>query len=308
MRMSRLTALAAAIGSAVILARCGGNTPNGPDPPPCTGTGCNPPPAATATILAAGDVGECGFGALQTGTLLDGLSGDFILALGDLAYPDGSAANFRDCFDPGWGRHKSRTRPVPGNHEYVSDSAANPYFNYFGANGGNRGEGYYAFNAGPWRIIALNDNIPFGPGTAQMQFLRTELQNNRVNCVLAYWHKPLYSSGQNGNANDGVQSKLLWTTLLEFNADVILNGHDHLYERFALQDDNGRPGVNGIREFVVGTGGAHLYPLIATKPNSEKFYNSSYGILSLTLFEKSYHWEFRSVTNSLIDAGDGACH
>src|SRR5215471_12294522 len=138
------------------LAGCGGSTPLGPTSP-----GPDPGNPTTATLYAAGDIGECGFGTQQTGALLDTLTGGLILAVGDLAYPSGSATDFKNCYDPFWGRHKSRTRPVPGNHEYENPQhSANPYFDYFGELAGTRGQGYYAFTAGSWRVIALNSEIP----------------------------------------------------------------------------------------------------------------------------------------------------
>jgi alkaline phosphatase len=298
----RLAALAAAISSTVLLVMCGGTSPSGPT------DGGNPPPATSSVINAAGDIGECGFGALQTGQILDGLSGT-ILALGDLAYMEGSAANFTQCYEPAWGRHKGRTRPVPGNHEYDTDRTAKAYYDYFASTPGVvRGVGYYAFNEGPWRIIALNDNIPFGPGSAQLTWLRDELENTRAVCTLAYWHKPLFSSGPNGTANDGAAARILWTTLIEFGVDVVLNGHDHEYERFGVQDADGRPAVNGLREFVVGTGGAHSYTPVAPKPNSELRLSGIYGILRMGLFASSYHWDFYTGPNTIRDSGDGACH
>jgi len=297
----RRAALVAAVASTALLAKCSGTSPSGPS------GGGPPPPPPSSVINAAGDIGECGFGALQTGTILDGLSGT-ILALGDLAYMEGSAADFAKCYDPAWGRHKGRTRPVPGNHEYATDRTARAYFDYFGESAGQRGAGYYAFTEGPWRIIAINDNIPFGPGSAQMQWLRDELEATRTLCTLAYWHKPLFSSGPNGTANDGASSKVLWDTLMEFGVDIVLNGHDHEYERFALQDQDGKPTVNGIREFVAGTGGAHSYTPVAPKPNSEVRLSGVYGILRLNLFAASYHWEFYSGVNTILDRGDGACH
>lgn len=255
-------------------------------------------------ILAAGDVGECGFGAPETGKLLERLNGT-ILALGDLAYHDGSKANFRDCFDPFWGRFLDRIKPVPGNHEYQVDKNATGYWDYFGDLAGPRGLGYYAFTEGSWRIIALNSEISMLPGSPQQVWLRNELSNNRTLCTLAYWHRPLYSSGPNFPQGD---VRPLWVTLMEFNADVVLNGHDHLYERFAKQDADGRPtpsGAPGIRQFTVGTGGAHSYTPGPPRPNSEAI-SKSYGILVLTLNSDSYQWDYASNT-SFRDTNSGAC-
>ena len=297
MGVRQLAAAATALGGSLLLWACGASAPPGPTPQP-------PPAPTTATLIAAGDIGECGFGALETGALIDRLTGT-LLPLGDLAYMHGNAANFRDCYDPAWGRHLDRTRPAPGNHEYETPGASS-YFDYFGGLAGNRGQGYYAFTAGPWRVIALNSELPLVAGSPQIQWLREELQNNRTTCTLAYWHRPLFSSGPNDNNPD---TRLLWTTLIEFGAEVVLNGHDHLYERFERQDAQGRPDpVDGIRQFTVGTGGAHLTPPRGVKPNSAVRSAASYGVLVLTLQPNSYSWDFVSVNNSFRDTGTGGCH
>lgn len=301
MNTRRLAAPVAALALALAATTCSGS-PAGPSGGGGGGGGGGP---ATAIVYAAGDIGECGFGAPRTGELLDTLNAGPILALGDLAYPNGSAANFRDCYDPAWGRHKERTRPVPGNHEYENaQKSADPYFDYFGAIAGTRGQGYYAFTAGSWRIIALNSEIPFGPGSAQLTWLRGELQTYRAQCTLAYWHRPLFTSGPNGPQID---TRILWTTLTEFGADVVLNGHDHLYERFAPQDADGRPSTGGIREFVVGTGGAHLYTPVGVAANSQ-VRASTYGILILTLLNNGYSWDFAASGSSFRDTDSDSCH
>lgn len=294
--------VAAALASAVALCSCGGTTPSSPSDP-----GGIPPVATSVKIVAAGDVGECGFGAAKTGALLDTLPGTFLLVLGDLAYMQGSTANFRDCYDPHWGRQMDRTKPVPGNHEYDTPGAAG-YFQYFGSRAGQQGAGYYAFTAGAWRIIALNSEIPATPGSPQSQWLHNELENNRTQCTLAYWHRPLFTSGPNGPQNAAGDAPLnLWRVLLENNVDVVLNGHDHIYERFAPQDAEGRPSANGIRQFTAGTGGAHLYAIGVPKPNSE-VRASVYGILTMTLHPGSYQWDFISVDQTFRDANSGTCH
>lgn len=302
MTLRRLAPLGVAIGSCVFLWQCGASSPQSPTTPaPPTGGG-GTPIAATVQIVAAGDIGECGFGAMKTGQMLDRLPGT-LLALGDLAYMQGTAANFRDCYEPAWGRHIDRTRPVPGNHEYESTSGAS-FYDYFGTLAGPRGQGYYAFTEGAWRMIALNSEVSMAPASAQGQWLRNELTNNRTACTLAYWHRPLFSSGPNGN-NPDVQA--LWRVLDEFGVDVVLNGHDHLYERFGAQDVDGRPRVNGIRQFIAGTGGAHLYTPGTPKPNSEAR-AGVYGLLVMTLNANAYQWDFASVDNTFRDTGSGACH
>lgn len=143
-------------------------------------------------------------------------------------------------------------------------------------------------------------------GSRQIQWLRQELQSNRLACTLAYWHRPLVSSGPNG---DNPDTRLLWSTLIEYGAEIVLNGHDHLYERFERQDAEGRPdSVNGLRQFTVGTGGANLYTPRGAKPNSAVRSGASYGVLVLNLHTNSYNWEFAAVNNSFRDAGTGGCH
>jgi hypothetical protein len=302
----RLAALAAALVSALLAGNCGGRSPTAPTPGGGGGGGGGTvPPPGPVRILAAGDIGECGFGAHETGAMLGSMDG-IILALGDLAYFQGTAANFRDCYDPAWGRFQDRTRPVPGNHEYESPGAFS-YFDYFGDLAGPRGLGYYAFTAGSWRIIALNSGAGAGSmsaSSAQVQWLRGELDNNRFACTLAFWHHPLFSSGPNGNQPD---VRELWRVLSDAGVDVIINGHDHMYERFAPQDLDGKATPTGIRQFIAGTGGAHLYTPGAVKPNSERR-GSAYGFLMMTLSDTSYQWEFKSVGNTFSDAGTGTCH
>jgi 3',5'-cyclic AMP phosphodiesterase CpdA len=172
-------------------------------------------------LLAAGDVGVCGsLPAIETGLMLDSLDGT-ILAVGDLAYRHGTAEEFATCYDPVWGRHKSRTRPSPGNHEYESPGAQ-PYYDYFGAQAGPSGLGYYSFRAGDWLVLSLNSNLPVGASTAQGQWIRSELTANTSRCALAYMHHPLYSSGPNG---DNARLAGLWQILYEQGVDVIISGH-----------------------------------------------------------------------------------
>jgi acid phosphatase type 7 len=302
---SRLAALAAALASSVLLWNCGGSSPASPSPGGggggIGGGNIPPPPPAPVQVLAAGDVGECGFGASETGKLLERLTGT-ILAVGDLAYYDGSRTNFRDCYDPFWGPFLNRTRPVPGNHEYSVDRNATGFWDYFGDMAGPRGLGYYAFTEGAWRIIALNSETSMGAGSPQQVWLRNELTNNRTLCTLAYWHRPLFTSGPNGSNPD---VRPLWDTLLEFNVEVVLNGHDHLYERFEKQDASGRLSDTGIRQFTVGTGGAHSYDPRPKHPNQARI-SKTYGILVLTLDKDSYQWDY-ATNSSFRDTNSGAC-
>ena len=265
-----------------------------------------PPGTSGFTVFSgAGDIADCGLqGAEATARLLDALPGTFF-TLGDNAYPSGTLLDYARCYEPTWGRHLERTRPSPGNHDYETPSAS-AYFSYFGERAGPPGLGYYSFRIGSWQVISLNSEIAMSPGSAQLAFLRAELAI-RSRCTLAYWHRPLFSSGPNG---DYPLARDLWRALYEFDADVILSGHDHLYERFAPQDPDGLADPRrGIRQFVVGTGGGLPSPIpTIRRPNSELVF-SGWGVLKLTLGEGSYQWEFvPTAAGALLDSGTGACH
>ena len=272
------------------------------------------PAAQTAdpVLLAAGDIANCGRTQDEsTAQLLDGIAGT-VVTLGDNAYPDGTLDQFNNCFGPTWGRHRDRTRPSPGNHDYHTAGGAG-YYTYFGAaaspldvNCTSDCRGYYSYDLGGWHIIALDSEIERGAGSVQEQWLRADLAANQSVCTLAYWHKPLYSSGQHGN-NSSVQA--FWQALYDYGADVVLNGHDHTYERFAPQNPAGQADpARGIREFVVGTGGASLYSFIAIQPHSEVRNNTSWGVLRLSLHPTSYDWEFVPVAGqTFTDMGSAGC-
>jgi 3',5'-cyclic AMP phosphodiesterase CpdA len=254
--------------------------------------------------VGAGDIGWCGSpGPEETARLLDGIGGT-VFTTGDLAYPSGTREEFLRCYDPSWGRHKGRTRPTPGNHEYVTAGAA-AYFEYFGALAGPSGLGYYSFDLGEWHAVSLNSNIPADSRSAQASWLRADLAATSSRCVVAYWHHPLFTSGPNG-AQGHVRD--LWRILYEANVELVLNGHDHLYERFAPQDPEGRPDpVRGIRQFIIGTGGARPYTVVNTSGNSERRIDNVFGVLKLTLSGGSYEWEFIPVSGG-HDTGMGSCH
>lgn len=294
----RRTAVWTALLPALVLYGCGGGSGTGGPSPVSISSG-------PAVLVGAGDIGWCESPAPEaTARLLDRIEGT-VFAAGDIAYPDGTRENFRDCYDPSWGRHRARTRPVPGNHEYQQAGAA-PYFEYFGANAGPAGFGYYSFDLGAWHIVALNSNIPIGQASPQLFWLRQDLEQHQTDCTLAYWHHPLFSSGPIG---DQPFVRDVWRVLYEHNAEVVLNGHEHMYERYAQQDPNGRFDLQrGIREFVVGTGGAPLYQLVRSGPNLETS-ASVYGVLRLTLSSNGYTWEFMPVAGeSYRDSGTGTCH
>jgi hypothetical protein len=245
----------------------------------------------------------CDRNSLQTAALLDNIGG-LIFTLGDNAYFQGTRQQYRDCYDTTWGRHKGRTFPVPGNHEYESPGAG-PYYEYFGELAtGPMGEGYYSFELGDWHVVALNSNVAMGPSSLQASWLRQDLGTSRARCTIAYWHHPLFSSGQNG---DTPRVRELWRILYEAGAEIVLSAHEHMYERFGPQDPDGRADpARGIRQFVVGTGGAFLGNPVRLAPNSE-IHISSFGVLKLTLSADRYQWEFIPLSGP-TDGGSGVCH
>jgi len=281
-------------------------------PPPATPvpTPVPVPPGSDPVLVGAGDIASCGSsGDEATANLLDGISGT-VFTTGDNVYESGTASEFANCYAPSWGRHKNRTRPSAGNHDYGT-SGATGYFSYFGSAAGTAGKGYYSYNLGAWHIIVLNSNCGdiggCGAGSAQEQWLRADLAANPATCTVAYWHRPRFSSGAAGNSA-GV--KPLFKALYDYNADVVLAGHDHDYERFAPQDADGNlDTARGIREFVVGTGGAFHTGTGSTKPNSQVFNNDTFGVLKLTLRSTSYDWQFIPVPGrTFTDSGSASCH
>jgi hypothetical protein len=283
-------ALAFVLGSIA----CGSDSPTAPP--------VRPPSTDTQVLVGAGDIAVCGsVGTEETAKLLDGIDGT-VFTTGDNAYFQGSAGDFRNCYDPTWGRHKHRTRPAPGNHEYESPGAA-PYFEYFGANAGPPGLGYYSFGAGAWHIVSLNSNVPAGEGSPQYEWLAQNLAENNPRCLAAMWHHPVFSSSRNGPAP---MMRDVWRLLQRYGAEVAVTGHEHAYERFAPMDVAGRALPEGIRQFVAGTGGAPLYDFQMAAPGSEVRI-SAWGVLKLTLGTENYSWQFIAVGGSVRDSGSGSC-
>jgi hypothetical protein len=271
------------------------------------GTGAAPipdPVAPDEVFVGAGDIARCGVGdAEATARLLDRIPGT-VFTLGDNVQDTGSAAEYSNCFEPTWGRHRSRMLPTVGNHDW-NGGAGRPYFAYFGASAGPAGLGYYSQTIGAWRIISLNSEVPAGPGSPQYEWLKAELTASPAACTLAMWHRPLFSSGPNGNAT---QMRDAWRLLTLHGADLVLSGHNHTYERFAPQDADGRADPRGPRQFVVGTGGYPLYGRAHAQANSEIFESDTWGVLKLTLKSDSYTWEFvPAAGRSFRDAGSGTC-
>ncbi len=274
--------------------------------------GTEPPKApADPVLVGAGDIARCpGQGHEDTAQLLDDIPGT-VFTTGDNAYESGTAAEFENCYGFSWGRHKARTRPTVGNHEYDTPGASG-YFGYFGEAAGERGEGYYSYDRGQWHVIALNSMCEevggCGPTSPMVRWLKNDLAANPTGCTLAYFHHPLFSSGR--AHGDAGKMRPTWDALYAAGAEVVVNGHDHAYERFAPQRPDGtRDGKRGIREFVVGTGGSENYPFGEIEPNSQVRNTGTNGVLKLTLKAGSYEWKFVPVlSETFTDSGSGACH
>ena len=305
---SRLGALTAVLlGLAFLATAHAGHTPTQPIAlPTATPAGSAEPSASgdpTALLLAVGDIASCEVTADElVGELAARLPGTIAL-LGDIAYDRGSYDDFASCFDPTWGQLRGRLRPAPGNHEYETKEAAG-YFAYFGAAAGDPSEGWHSYDLGTWHLIALNSNCGAvsggceGNDSAELAWLVADLAAHPAQCTLAYWHHPRWSSGLHGT-ND--MTDALWDALAATGADVVLFGHDHDYERFEP--------IDGMRAFVVGTGGRSLYewpgaPLAQTEVRA----NDTYGLLELTLGPTDYSWEFVPASGgTFTDSGSGTC-
>lgn len=269
--------------------------------------------ARSPTIVAAGDIADChSEDDRATAELVDGIDGT-VLALGDEAYDRGSTSNYESCYEPTWGRFKNRTKPVPGNHEYLTKRARG-YFGYYGAAAGDPGKGYYSYDLGRWHLVALNSNCKAiggcGADSPQVRWLRDDLAANGERCTLAYWHHPRFSSGEEHGSTPEVGP--LWEALYDADADVVLSAHEHNYERFAPQDPGAKADPErGIREFVIGTGGGgeENYPIVNPIANSEVRDDGTDGVLELTLRDNGYGWRFVPVAGkTFADSGSAGCH
>lgn len=272
------------------------------------------PTRATATdgiaqgdpiFVGAGDIAACGSeGDELTANLLDITPGD-IFTVGDNVYGQGTLEDYQKCYEPSWGRHKGRTHPIPGNHDY-HNGAANGYFTYFGGAAGTPGKGYYSFNIGSWHIVALNTTPVRGLQEEQTRWLRADLAANPALCTLALAHHPVFSSGSNGLS---AYTQPYFSILYEYGADVIISGDAHHYERFApLNIYRVEEPTRGIRQFIVGTGGAAPTSLGMRWKSSESRNSGTWGVLKLTLHGGSYSWEFMPVKGrTFTDKGFGRC-
>jgi acid phosphatase type 7 len=251
-----------------------------------------------------------------TSDLLLRMELEAVLLPGDLQYEDGKLWKFRRSFDPSWGRLKHLLRPVPGNHEYRDPGAAG-YFDYFNGRGrqggpaGERGAGYYSFEVGDWHLVGLNSECSrvggCEAGSPQERWLRADLASHPVACTLVFWHHPHFTSGR--YSAQGTM-RAVWDALYEANVDLVVNGHEHFYERFAPQTPDGVPdATRGIRQITVGTGGKNLFGYVGVAPNSELRENRYHGVMKLSLHDRSYDWEFVTAPwGRVADSGAGGCH
>ena len=265
------------------------------------------PAAADPVVTAAGDIAverRPNVFQKQTAALVRRIDPNAALTLGDNQYPDGGLSDYRSSYDPTWGRFKAKTYPTPGNHEYGTPKARG-YFRYFGRRSHPGHGGYYAFDVGRWHLLSLNS----GPGymsARQLRWVKRNLRRDDARCELAYWHHPRWSSGAVHGSYKAMRR--VWKILFRAGVDVVLNGHEHNYERFAPMRPSGRYAPQrGIREFVVGTGGAGTYPFGRPKRNSQRRI-SRYGVLKMTLSPHAYRWAFVRATGRVADRGRDRCH
>ena len=263
-----------------------------------------PRTSAPHVLVGAGDIATCsGHNDEATAALLDTIPGA-VITIGDNAYKSGTTAEFADCYGPTWGRHRARTHPAPGERDYATGGAAG-YFGYFGDAAGAPGEGYYSYDLGSWHIVVLNSEIAVSASSAQYAWLAADLAAHPSACAVAYWHRPYRSSGY------GVRTNLrpIWDLLYLHGVDIVVNAHDRYYERFAVLAPDGTPTANGIREFIVGTGGAARSSAPKYRLSGSEVLNSGTpGVLKLTLAEGAYAWEFVPIAGKTFsDRGSGTC-
>jgi hypothetical protein len=290
-----------------------GTGSSAPSAPPSAGSSATGAVASSAAgdpvLVGAGDIAACGLhGDTQTAALLDSIGGTVFTA-GDNAYPNGTPQQFTDCYGPTWGRHLARTRPAPGNHDWETQDLAG-YKGYFGTVASPDDTSWYSYDLGTWHVIVLDSNCEHVGGCAadskQGTWLADDLAASKAKCTMAIWHHPRFSSGVHGN--DSAVGPF-WRALYDAGADVVVNGHDHDYERFAPQDPEARAdGPRGLREFVVGTGGAELRDFQAPRPNSVVRVAFSYGVVRFVLHPSGYEWRFISTDGQFSDNGAAACH
>jgi hypothetical protein len=284
-----------------------------PDPPIVVETPTNEspqnappttPPSGTTWVNIVGDTGWCGSPVMgQLARLMEQFGGDILFA-GDLAYDSGTIDEFRRCFDPAFGRFRSRFWAAPGNHDYLTPGASG-YFTYFGDRAGPSRTGYYALRMGSWHVLMLNSMVPMTRNSPQFMWVQNELTSSPARCTLAVWHHPFDSSGPNG---PNPMQRDLWDLLYQRNVDLVVSAHDHLYERFAPQDASQRSDpARGIRLFISGGGGAPPYQRARQALRSELMISTS-GVLRLKLDNALYEWEYVGAHGNVLDRGLNICH
>lgn len=267
-------------------------------------------PGPSEVLVGAGDIADVDSPATEdTAELLDDIEGT-VFTLGDNVQGNGDIEEFTEYYDPAWGRHKDRTRPAVGNHEYYTPGAAD-YFDYFGEAAGDPDKGYYSYDVGEWHVVVLNGMCEevggCSPDSPQAQWLKADLEANPAKCTLAMWHHPLFSSGSKYGGDRKV--KPIFEELYAAGAEVVLNAHEGNYERFAPQNPEGNADPRGIRQFVVSTGGHFLSGFDEPLPNSEVRNAETHGVLKLTLRPDGYDWEFVPVEGeTFTDSGSAECH
>lgn len=312
-----------ALVTATIASACSSGGPAHPSSTPSSGSQHDP------VIAVAGDIETAGVqdAAGETAAVIERLHPTAVLTVGDNQYNNGSQAAFEKYFNRTWGRFKSLIHPTPGHHEYYLDHTASGYFTYFGAAANNASQphctascdGYYSFDLGDWHLVALNTNhyrsgpkavcafVACAAGSSQVSWLKADLRANTKPCVLAYWSDPRWSSGTRHGSNPVMGP--IWDALYAAHADLAVNGHEHMYERFGKQDPGGGADQAGIREMVTGTGGNVLYPLGSRIANSQRSNNTTHGVLDLTLHPHSYSWRFVPVSGeTFTDSGTTTCN
>ena len=323
-RPPRWFGLVVVIGCGLGAAWCSGSTPAAPTPvvteppvattPPVVETPGNEtppisttpttPPAGSVWVNVLGDTGWCGSPVMATlARMMETLGGDILFA-GDLAYDRGTIEEFRRCFDPHYGRFRSRTWAAPGNHEYMTPDAAG-YFQYFGERAGPDRSGYYALRLAGWHVLMLNSNVSMLRGSPQYEFVRVQLDTNPARCTMAVWHHPFDTSGPNG---PHPHQRDLWDLLYNRNADLVVSAHDHLYERHAAMNASQQADpTRGLRLFISGGGGAPPYQRARPAIRSELML-STHGLLRIKLEPALYEWEFHGINGNVLDRGLNICH
>ena len=265
--------------------------------------------AADPVLVGAGDIANCSRSQdTATARLLGSIPGTVFTA-GDNVYTHGSASEFTNCYGPTWGQYKSRTRPAAGDEDYET-AGATGYRGYFGSRAAPSGKTYYSYSIGAWHAVVLDTDCSdvggCGSTSPQAKWLRSDLAAHPTACTIAIFHHPRFSSAQ--SKPDG-RSVTFWQILYQYGAEVIVSGHRHQYERFAPQTPTGAASSKGIREFVVGTGGAALVGFSTVAPNSQVRNSSTYGVLKLTLHPSSYDFGFVPIAGqSFRDSGSASCH